>query len=135
MSRRAMIAAAWTIVILFLCWLPSHVMPVPEGGHHIPHLDKFVHAGMFAVFGSLWTWAGRGKRDAGRVALVGLVLAVVTELGQGTSLVHRDPDVLDAMADLAGTALGIGFGLWMARWLPGRLSKPPAMASAGTGGR
>lgn len=135
MSRRAMIAVAWTIVVLILCWMPRDSMSKPEGSYVIPHLDKAVHAGMFGMFGALWTWAGRGRRPAGLVFLCGLALAIVTELGQGISLVNRDPDMLDALADLVGTAVGIAFGLWCDRRFAGRLSKPLTLASSEVVGR
>ena len=118
MSRRVALASAWTLLILALCWWPRQGMPVSESGSlikRIPHLDKVVHFGLFAPFAALWVGPSGGKRRAVSVFLAGVVLAIVTEVGQGSSLVNRDPDPLDALADIAGAGAGALAASWYAR--------------------
>ena len=67
--------------------------------------DKLVHPALFAlplVLVSLW-W-GRWRP----VLLVLLVHAPVSELVQHYALPHRDGDVWDAVADVAGLLVGLG---------------------------
>ena len=111
-ARRARVwaAVAWTVAILVACWMPEGRLPVPEegpAGWRIPHKDKAIHLGLFAVFGVLWMRAATGPRRAAWIVIGGLVLAVVSELGQGVPAVSRDPDVFDALADAAGLVLGV----------------------------
>jgi VanZ family protein len=116
MSSRTLLASAWTIVILVLCLLPRAWLPA-EGNvtsaPKIPHMDKAIHAVLFAGFGFLWGRAG-GSRRSGLILAVGLLLAVGTELAQGLPSVARDPDVFDALAD----AVGLVAGIWAFRLLP-----------------
>lgn len=117
------LALAWTAVALALCLAPSHWFPQSESQslHLIPHLDKLVHATLFAGFGLLWMWAGASPRRWVGILLAGTLLAVATEVIQGLPCVHRDPDLFDGLADIVGTTLGIG-----ASWLGTSLSHPEA---------
>jgi VanZ family protein len=54
------------------------------------------------------------------IAVSGLALAVITELGQATSLVGRDASLGDGIADVAGVAIG----LIVAAWFAGRSNVP-----------
>jgi VanZ family protein len=84
-------------------------MPVQEGSHNrrgVPQADKVVHVVLFAGFGFLWLRAL--PRGAGaRVVLLGLLLAIVTELGQNHHWVGRDGSVEDGLADLVGALIGV----------------------------
>ena len=118
--KRFWIAVGWTLVIVALCLLPRRNMPVHEsnsGIWRIPHLDKVLHASVFAGFG--WLWMGLPVCSAAilaaRVAAAGLLLAVGTELGQTIPGVNRDCDVFDGLADMTGVALGIAAALSMTR--------------------
>lgn len=98
-------AWAWSVVILGLCWLPKSGLPVKETGPaflHIPHLDKIIHAGVFAVFGILWARALPDRRWVARIIVGGILLAIVSELGQAMPFVNRDPGLEDVLADLLG---------------------------------
>lgn len=112
MWKPKLIAAAWTLLILIGCWIPGNRLAVDETATsllRVPNLDKLAHLVLFAFFGALWTRAFRGGRS--RFALVmaaGIALAIVTEVGQGTKYVRREADILDAVADSLGTAIGIG---------------------------
>jgi hypothetical protein len=126
MRIRLSLAVMWTILILVLCWIPGDWLPVKETGEstwEIPYKDKFVHAGMFFVFAHLWLEAS--PRRQGRfvwVALAGLALAAVTELGQNIPVLKRDGEFADAFADFTGVMVGLllfrWFDSWRERWQP-----------------
>jgi uncharacterized membrane protein YccC len=102
-------AIAWTILILVLCWMPHRSMPIVENAPSLFYRmqgDKFVHCGMFAAFAFLWR-RGTGPSSAALIGISGVALAVITEVGQGTTLVGRDADAWDAIADCLGVAIGL----------------------------
>lgn len=112
MRLRQAAAAVWTFVILLLCWMPKRVVEEVEEGSgwfHIPYFDKIVHAGIFFVFAILWLHARRARGPVGYawVTVAGLLLAVVSELGQTMSWVGRDASVGDTLTDWAGLAVGL----------------------------
>lgn len=85
-------------------WLPAESSTAPG---QIPHLDKFVHFGMFAAFAVLWRRAGQGTGWGWRVLVCGLCLAGATELAQGAPFIERDSDPWDALADAGGVVAGL----------------------------
>lgn len=127
MSSRALVASAWTVVILTLCLVPSDWLPVAEArlssSHFLQSRDKLVHSGMFAILSVLWM---RVRPTGGGTVLVsvsGLALAILTEWGQGLPMIGRTPDRLDALADAVGTFVGVGV-FWALRGLA--VASPPA---------
>ena len=116
MSKPKIIAAAWTLLLVIGCWIPSSRLAVNETATslmRVPNLDKLAHLFLFGVFAALWARAFRGGRS--RFALImiaGIALAIITEIGQGSRYVRRDADLMDALADTIGTALGIGGWIW-----------------------
>lgn len=109
LDRRTSIAWLGTLVIVGLCLWPKGWMPVEETTSNAPrHVDKVIHVAMFAVFGMLWT---RGRTPTARRAFLvfaaAVALAVGTELAQGLPAIGRDPDPLDALADVVGGFMGI----------------------------
>lgn len=111
------LAIAWTVLILVLCWTPPRHLPMPERGPSFFHMiggDKIIHGGIFAVFALLWRKA-TSSASAPIIAISGLALAVITELGQATSLVGRDGDLWDGIADTTGVGVGLVFAAWIAR--------------------
>lgn len=110
------LAALWTLAILIGCALPGNSMP----GSPIWSFDKAIHLTLFGGFGLLWMHALRwpvGKR-ALWVVVAGLGFAIGTEVVQGFAP-GRSPEVLDAVADVAGVALGVGlYLLWQRRAVP-----------------
>ncbi len=124
---RIILAALWTAVILVLCWAPrQYVQEAEENApwFAIPNLDKVVHWGIFVVFAVLWlrTSGSRGRYPA--VALAGLALAVVTEVGQLMPQVGRDGSVADGITDLIGLTLGLILARWLEpllAWLESRI--------------
>jgi len=125
MTPRALLAAAWTLVILLLCWTPSFVLHNVESGSKpffVPNLDKVVHLGIFAVFAFLWMRVGTAPRRAWKVLFFGVALAAISELGQELPIIHRDAGFADGLADSAGVAVGIAASALAAR----RVSRPVA---------
>jgi VanZ family protein len=105
-------AWVWTILILLAVWTPAGQLPLDEDGppgllSRIPHPDKVVHATLFAIFAALWE-TGTGRRRTRQVILGGVLLAVVSELGQALPVLHRDAGLDDVAADLVGLLLGLG---------------------------
>lgn len=119
MSFRAGLAWSWTLVVLVICWFPRFAIPrVEEEGYHlfgIPHLDKLIHFGIFAVLAFLWLRVAPSLSRASRVFLAGLALAVVTELVQELPIIHRDAGWLDGAADAVGLAAGLLPLPWLGR--------------------
>ena len=56
-------------------------------------------------------------------AALGLVFAVVTEVGQGYLPYPRSPEVGDVVADALGVALGLSLAPWIIGRLPGPLPR------------
>ena len=123
MSRRILPALAWTVLVLVLCWIPGRWL-----GHEVPggQSDKLAHAGMFAVFSWLWAWAVAPSMRTARILGAGLLLALVTEVGQAVPLIGRDPDPLDALADSIG--VGVGLGVFRLRRPVPEPSEPASVA-------
>ncbi len=104
--------AAWVAAMLVALWAPT-----PRGGGFLPPgSDKVVHALLFAVLTVLARLRGASP---GRALVEAAVLAVVSEVGQaladdvlfgplGLPPAGRTADPWDAMADLAGAAMGLG---------------------------
>jgi VanZ family protein len=117
MRLRVLSAVLWTVVILILCWTPQVWLPVSEGPESLTqvlHLDKFVHAGIFAVFSVLWLRALPAARSSVvMVALAGLALAALTEIVQNLPIINREAELEDALADFAGVLLGIPLFRWL----------------------
>ncbi|MDX6199644.1 MAG: hypothetical protein QOJ79_2795 [Actinomycetota bacterium] len=105
-DRRATAAFA-AVVLLSLVVL---FWPRTPSEQTIPNLDKLVHAGLFALLAATTWW----RFAAHRAAFVGVLLyAAASEVIQSVALPHRDGDVRDVLADVAGALLG-----WLAvsRW-------------------
>ena len=110
--RMTWLAIGWTLLILVLCWTPRRNLPASEGApsfFKVAHLDKFIHAGVFAGFAFLWRRA-TSPGSAVVIAVSGVALAIITELGQATEIVGRDADLWDGAADSVGVALGLFAG-------------------------
>ena len=126
MNRRSWYVAAaslWTLAIFIGTWLPGKHLPHPELEDStffsmIP-LDKVAHAGLFAGFAFLWLLARSTPAiPFKKVFLVGVLVAILTELGQATDWVGRDADISDVVADTFGLFLGAGFFVWMIARFP-----------------
>lgn len=112
------LAVAWTVLIVAACLVPGD--RVPEVELRLLSPDKVVHVGMFFLFGWLWMRATPPAAPAswprtGAVVAGGVALAVAIEVAQDVLPINRFGDPYDAVADLAGLALGVGLGLWQRR--------------------
>jgi hypothetical protein len=136
MTRRTLAASAWTVVVIVLCLIPRRTLDEVPGltGHwiwdlylSIPHKDKVIHASLFCIFAWLWARAlGDGRRAWALIILGGLALVAVTELGQSLPWIDRSTDILDALADVVGLALGLGLAMVLleAGWFGGFPARP-----------
>jgi hypothetical protein len=111
MNRPWRLAFALALVLnVVILYLPVAIGPPSS----LPFLDKVVHATSFALIAVTGCLAGVPLK-----VLITLIVgeSVVSEVVQGTvSVLHRDGDWADAVADLVGGALGIGgFLLWRSR--------------------
>ena len=92
-NKYTLFAAAW-FVLLWAALLRE------SGGHTpppFPHFDKAARA-----------WLEDGRRPPYLpLAAAALLLATATEAAQAWFTAHRSGDLLDALADLAGTALAL----------------------------
>ena len=100
LSRGALAVAV--LVSLAVLFAPASDVPSSP-----PGVDKVVHLSLFLVLGLTARWAGV-QRQVAVVSL--LVYAAVSEVLQGTSLVGRDAELLDWVADTVGVLLGVA--LW-----------------------
>ena len=111
MKRAHWTAMAWTLLILGICWIPSNRLPIPESPDSsiwklkVPHADKIIHFGVFAIYTILWFRTNPSPRFRRSVVIFGLLLAVISEIGQSHPWVRRDPDILDIAADVAGVLI------------------------------
>lgn len=102
-TRRWLPPALWAALILVLTSIPGP----PEAPGGLPHLDKVVHLFLYAGQGWLVGRALRTRRP--RTLMVGLIaIAVFAALDEWhQTLVTRDPDVLDWIADALGASIGL----------------------------
>lgn len=99
------IAIFWTLLILAACSIPGKDIPSID----IVSFDKFAHFSIFAGYGWLWMWALRGAL-ASRMKWVltsGMAYAIFTEIYQGFLPFERQPDPLDALANMAGLVTAV----------------------------
>lgn len=102
-------AITWTIIMLIGCTIPGpQIEPV------VTLNDKFMHVAIFAPFAVLWIMAGRRPVW---VIIAGLLYGILIEVIQGILPIHRSADVVDAIADFAGTLIGVGLGIGLQKIL------------------
>jgi hypothetical protein len=127
-ASRRVVLGALLVVHLTILYAPS-----AGDAQLFPYVDKVVHLATFASV----TWAGLwvGLRARWWVPLMA-GHAVVSELVQHSLLPHRDGDVGDAVADLAGVLLGVLAASWLARasWRRDRSSTRGDAGRAPAGG-
>ena len=103
---RAVFAVAVLASLVVLFAPGSDVPSAPPG------VDKVVHALVFAGLAVTGRWAGVPRNPlAGTL----VVYAVGSELLQGLTPLARSASVADAVADLAGVAIGLALWGWGAR--------------------
>jgi hypothetical protein len=101
-------AVAWTVLLLGAVLTPASFLPdenlIAERSY-FSHMDLVVHFVLFTGFTGSWLRAVHAPRRWILVPALGLALAVGTELAQGLPFIHRDPSVLDSLADGVGVAI------------------------------
>ena len=100
------VALLVSLVVLFA--------PRAGGAGSVPHLDKVVHAAVFALLTGTGVWRF-GRWPA--VLAGGVVYAVLSEVVQHTLLPERSGDAADVVADVVGALLGVVVAV---RAVPGR---------------
>ena len=109
---------AWRIAFVAAVALQLYGVYAPrEAGPHtgIPQIDKVAHCFLFAAV----AFTGLKVGVPARWLLGALVAnAVVSEVVQHWLLPQRDGDPFDALADLAGVALGAWAASWANRRTP-----------------
>lgn len=101
----------WAVVIALLCFSPGNGYPRLS----IPHLDKIVHFGLWAVLATLvvsesnpWRMRGAVTRRAQRLGLLlPAAYGVAVELVQALPQVRRGGSALDWLADVAGAVAAV----------------------------
>lgn len=100
--------AAWTLLLLALCFLPGRDIP----DIHVPLADKWVHFVLFGVFAFLWLCAFPSEKI--RSLLLAFTASValgwlVEELQGLLSFLGRSRSGKDILADAIGGLLGVLF--------------------------
>ncbi len=106
-------AILWSLLILWVLSVPGSSFPKTPF-LAIPHFDKLVHLGIFAVFTFLLGY-GLSKQPARWcqkyvytiTLLLGVIYSMLTEVVQHIFLAERTGDFWDFIADVAGCLVGI----------------------------
>ncbi|WP_181161610.1 VanZ family protein [Flavobacterium sp. GSA192] len=112
MLKKICIGAAlcWTVNILYLCLIRISELPEIK----ISYIDKYIHAFFYFVFSLLWFYALQFyfKRVSRKklfvvVVLMAFVFGIAIELFQTFLTTSRSGDVIDVVANTAGSLLAI----------------------------
>jgi hypothetical protein len=124
LPRTLLYALLWALLILALCLMPPGNLP-RTGWLDALHVDKLVHAALFAVFFVLLV---KGLQQQGAFAfarehpqwvafLIAVAYGVLTEWAQDAMALGRQGDVADVLADTAGVFLGMAYLRWGEAWV------------------
>lgn len=104
------LAIVWTLLILFLCFLPGKDIPDVK----IPFVDKWVHFILFGVFAFLLMCWDPSKRIGWLILVVAMsvFLGWLVEYLQGQlPQLGRTQDNMDTLADSVGGVMGLALFL------------------------
>jgi VanZ family protein len=100
-------AVVWLVVISILFFLPGSALP-NDGIFGIPHFDKLVHTGFFALLVFLWRFFfGLGNKYTYLLFALAFAYGMGVELIQHYLIANRSFDAGDVVADLFGAAVGL----------------------------
>ncbi len=107
-------AFVWGLLIYFIISMPPSSIP-DTGLLNIPHIDKAIHFGLFAVFGALllfgFTRQHKGKKPLQWHVVAGMIIGIVygafTEYLQYCCLENRSGNIADFVANGFGTVFGV----------------------------
>jgi len=127
-------ALLWTIGIVIACLIPASTLSSvqPTVG-----LDKLVHVVLFAGFGGLWMRALCPPEAAAErpvlwrwtvgVFVIGIGVAVGTEVLQQVAPIRRMGDPYDVLANLLGLSLAAGGYVYIVHREAESVEQPPRM--------
>ena len=103
----------WMAFILLLIGLPGYSFPNNE----LFSADKFIHFGLYFVLSFLWMQAFIKQTSIPMLRfeggyytlLIGILYSGLTEILQGVLFIQRSPDLVDYLANSAGTVAGFLF--------------------------
>ena len=117
MSKHLRLLRFWLALGFFGCavLLYACLMPSPPQVVHVPHYDKIVHFLAYVVLGA---WFAEILPRRLLLVFTGLLtLGVGIEWAQSLTA-YRSAEVMDVVADVAGTVVGIGLArIGAMRWL------------------
>ena len=109
MARR-LVAAAWTIFIIVATLLPKEAVS-QSNFFNIPHFDKVSHLAAYLLLVFLWSstlFEKTTKIKAARIAFYSsIIMGIVLEILQWQLNVGRHFEILDIIANIIGSILGL----------------------------
>jgi hypothetical protein len=109
-------AILWGILLAFLSLMPGRQGDFFLFG--IPHIDKFAHFGMYAVWAFFVYYAWHGNSTLSRqnimwlTALTGTIVGILFEFGQDATRMGRNFEIMDMVANGFGALAGSYAGLF-----------------------
>ncbi|MBB1284892.1 VanZ family protein [Flavisolibacter sp. BT320] len=106
LMQSRVVAFLWLFIITILFLLPGSALPKNE--MLIPHFDKYVHVGFFAVLLFLWRLQGEPSFRFGLLLLLpAFVYGLGIEYIQHYFIANRSFDMGDVIADMVGAVAGV----------------------------
>ena len=99
-------AIGWTLFLFLLCLIPGNEFP----GVQIPFIDKWVHFILFAAFSFFWlsAYPSLGWRRLIIIFAFSVITGWLVEELQGQlTMLGRNKDIWDILADAVGGAIGV----------------------------
>jgi VanZ family protein len=100
----------WLLVMFYVLFSPSNKIPQSKL-FNLPHFDKIVHFGIFAVL--LWIFLtesekqlGTGIKNTYKILIAFILFAAVSEVIQYYYIVGRSGSIYDFLADITGFISG-----------------------------
>jgi VanZ family protein len=111
--RQLLPSIIWSLIILWIICMPGNSIPKTPF-INIPHFDKVVHAVIFAVLAFLVNYGLYRqnntfiRKNHYTISIIsGVIYGIITEWIQLKFIPGRSGEILDWVADVAGTIAGI----------------------------